>query len=116
ELVDYVLSDGNDIIFIFSLRVKHSKNGSPNFLGEYAQGPVKGRFVYICSGEYAGQKGTQWARRAKVHLSDISWSQIEEAQFDPTKRLVAYFEATAKDGGPSCASVSLLGTGWEVSS
>ena len=49
----------------------------------------------------------------KIHLSTITWELIEQA----TKSggvLEATIEGTAKDGGPNCASVPLLGDGWKV--
>ena len=114
ELVDYVVSNGEDINFTFPVRVKLTENRSPNFLGEFTQGPVKERFVYICSGKRAGQKNTQWERRTKIHLSSMNLEQIKSALSTPAKKLKASYEATGKDGGPSCASVPLIGSGWIV--
>jgi len=63
-----------DIAFDFPVTVKdNQKDGLPNFLGPFAQGPSAGRFVYIDVGTYAGQKGTQWSRRMKVPLQGITW-------------------------------------------
>jgi hypothetical protein len=48
-----------------------------------------------------------------VHLNSISWEQIEES----VRRggvLEAVVPGTGLDGGPSCASVPLVGGGWTV--
>ena len=115
ELVDGVLSTGKDIEFSLSVRVKaNAKTGAPNFLGEFAQGKPDERFFYIGVGQYAGQQGTEWARRVKIHLASITWAQIEAATGDGKKALHASYAATLPDGSPSCASVPLIGGGWTV--
>jgi len=114
ELVDYVVSNGKDLIFELSVRVKEGKDGSPNFLGEYTQGTPKERFIYICSGKCAGQTGTHWERRTKIHLSSVTWPQIKKVEKNSKMKLIASYEATGKDGGPSCASVPLIDGGWKI--
>jgi len=114
ELIDYQVSEGENIRFSLSVRVKPRKSGAPNFLGEFTQGTPKERFIYVCVGEYAGQKNTLWARRVKIHLSSISWQQVEQVLATPKNKLVTSYQATDKNGGPSCASVSLVGGGWSL--
>lgn len=114
EIVDYQISKGKDIRFSIPVRVKPGKNGNPNFLGEFTQGTPNERFIYICVGEYAGQKNNEWARRVKINLSSISWKQVEQAMKSSKSKLVASYQATGKDGGPSCASVPLIGDGWYI--
>jgi len=114
ELIDYQVSEGENIRFSLSVRVKKGKTDAPNFLGEFTQGTPKERFIYICVGEYAGQKNTSWARRVKIHLSGISWQQVEQVLAAPNGKLVASYEATDKKGGPSCASVPLVSGGWSI--
>ena len=114
EKIDYQISNGEDITFAFSVRVKEGKGGSPNFLGDFTQGNSNERFVYICIGQYAGQKDTEWARRVKIKLSSISWAQINQVKLEKKAKLVASYEATDKKGEPSCASVPLVGKGWIV--
>ena len=58
-----------DVSFDFSVAVVDKrKDGQPNFLGDFAQGPPTRRFIYIDVGTYAGQKDTPWARRMIVPL------------------------------------------------
>ena len=105
---------GRNVSFDFSLSVANSrKDGQPNFLGVFAQGPPARRFVYIDVGTYAGQKDTSWARRMIVPLEGITWELIHNAARKPGSRLSAKIPGTGKDGGPNCATVQLLG-GWEI--
>ena len=103
-----------DISFDFSLAVADNrKNGQPNFLGVFAQGPPARRFIYIDVGTYAGQKDTPWSRRMIVPLQGITWELIQKAVRKPGYRLSARIPGTGKDGGPNCATAQLLG-GWDV--
>src|SRR5262245_14830045 len=104
----------SDISFDFSLPVSENrKDGRPNFLGDLAQGPPAGRFIYIDVGTYAGQKDTPWSRRMKVPLQGVTWDLIRKTLRKPGSRLLARIPGTGKDGGPSCATVRLLGE-WEI--
>jgi uncharacterized protein DUF5990 len=103
-----------DVIFDFSLAVADGrKDGLPNFKGPFAQGPPTGRFIYVDVGTYAGQKDTPWSRRMKIPLQGITWALIKKVTSKPGHRLIARIPGTGKDGGPSCATVKLLGN-WEV--
>ena len=108
-------ASGEQVSFDFALRVHGDPTqGPPNLRGDFAQGPPAARFVYVNSGTLAGQKDSCWTRRAKVPLSGITWELIEEAVSKPGIVLEARIQGTAKDGGPVCASVPLLGGGWRV--
>ena len=103
--------------FDFRLRVHGDREGGPpNLRGECAQGPPAGRFVYVNSGTSAGQPGSCWTRRAKVPLAGITWDLIEQALARPASPLEARIAGTARDGGPACATVPLLGRGWKLQS
>ena len=103
-----------DVIFDFSLTVSdHRKDGLPNFKGPIAQGPPVSRFIYVDVGTYAGQKDTKWSRRMKVPLRGITWALIRQVTSTPGHKLLARIPGTGKDGGPSCATVKLLGH-WQV--
>ena len=90
-----------DLQFEFPIRVKEGKNGQPNFLGSFAQGPANSRFIYLDIGTYAGQTNTQWSRRLKIPLTGITWPMIEQAS-DASVIMEARVACTGKDGGPSC--------------
>jgi hypothetical protein len=103
-----------DVSFDFSLLVADNRtDGQPNFLGDFAQGQPDRRFVYIDVGTYAGQTDTPWARRMIVPLQGLTWPLIRKVVSRPGHRLSARIPGTGKDGGPSCATVRLLG-GWEI--
>ena len=91
-------STSGDLSFEFSVRVREGKEGQPNFLGPFVQGPPQERFVYIDIGTYAGQH-TVWSRRLKVPLRTITWELIKKG-----KTLETHIAGTGKDGGPTCAT------------
>jgi hypothetical protein len=101
--------------FDFTLRVDIGKDGRPNFLGPFAQGPPASRFVYVNSGTSAGQADSCWTRRAKVPLTGIGWRLIERALAGTDTLLEVQIGGKAKDGGPACATVPLLDDGWRIS-
>jgi hypothetical protein len=110
ELLEAASANAKQQIFEFDVRVRDDRaDGTPNFLGPFAQGPVGGRFVYVNSGAMAGEPDSSWQRRAKVPLDGITWSMIKKR-----KVIEARIAGTARDGGPACATVPLLGGGWKI--
>ena len=94
------------------ITVKSDADGAPDFAGPAVHGKRGERFFYLSwSGERAGQRGM--FRRIKVHLRDLTAAQISRA-VKTGGVLVARVHAVAKDGGPACASVPLLGGGWNL--
>jgi hypothetical protein len=102
-----------DVTFDFSIGVAETINAGPDFRGPFVQGPRDGRFIYIDVGTYAGQKNTPWSRKMKIPLQDITSTLIRRVLKKPDARLAAKIPGTARDGGPNCATVELLGD-WEV--
>ncbi|MGQ0540670.1 MAG: DUF5990 family protein [Blastocatellia bacterium] len=105
-----VVSEGA-ISFDFEITADLSGSG-PNFLGKYAQGSKDARFIYVNSGQHAGQKDTFWDRRAKLSLMSITKEQIEKVLSSPDSRIEATMNGVGRDGGPTCASVK--GIEWKV--
>lgn len=99
ETIQKQRSTTGDLSFEFLIRVREGKEGQPNFLGPFVQGPPNERFVYIDIGTYAGQQNTHWSRRLKVPLRSITWKLIKEG-----KTLETRIAGTGKDGGPTCAT------------
>ena len=99
--------------FEFPIRVKEGKNGEPNFLGDFAQGPANNRFIYLDIGTFAGQTNTTWSRRLKIPLAGITWPMIEQAS-DASVIIEARVPGTGKDGGPTCGTVKPF-SGWVLS-
>jgi hypothetical protein len=114
DLVSPALSTGQNMSFDFAVRVTDTGGGPPRFLGPFTQGSPDGRFVYVCSGTSAGQHASCWTRRAKVPLTGVTWPLIRQAMKHAGARVEGRFTGTAKDGGPSCATVALLDGGWRV--
>lgn len=103
-----------DLSFDFSIVVADNrKDGAPNFLGGYVQGPASRRFVYIDVGTFAGQKDTPWSRRIIIPLGGITWALIHKVQAGTGRRLSAAIPGRGKDGSPSCATVPIPG-GWQI--
>jgi hypothetical protein len=73
--------------------------------GGFVRTDGRGRFVYIASGQAAGDCQTEWSRRLKIYLHDLP------ADIAPGEVLEATIAGRAKDGGPACATVPLL-KGW----
>jgi hypothetical protein len=101
--------------FDFTIRLGEPKTPSTlRFLGEFAQGPVGARFVYVNSGTSAGDFASPWTRRAKVPLGGITPALARQVLARPGFVLEARIAGLARDGGPMCATVPLLEGGWRV--
>ena len=101
-----VRRSSSSIEFEFPVRVGTQKDGSPNFLGPFAQGPPHVRFVYINSGTLAGDAQSCWTRRAKVPLIGISWALVRKARSSGAV-VETEIAGVAEDGGPACGTVPL---------
>jgi hypothetical protein len=114
ETIQIQRFSGKDLAFEFPITVKLNKDGLPNFLGVFVQGPTNQRFVYIDIGACAGQRDSEWSRRLKVPLTGITLDTINELTADSDKILEARVPGTGKDNGPNCATVKPF-TGWHIS-
>jgi hypothetical protein len=99
----HLRSDGGDLTFEVVARVEEGR-----LLGDEIHGPPAARFIDLASGTSAGDASSTWTRRAKVPLSTITTAMMAKGG-----TLVARIGGRAKDGGPACASVPLLGSGWK---
>ena len=72
------------------------------------------RFSYLAAGRRAGDTTSCWDRRAKVALAGITPAVLAAWRATPGAVLEARIAGTARDGGPACATVPLLGGGWQV--
>ncbi|MFO1460521.1 MAG: DUF5990 family protein [Verrucomicrobiota bacterium] len=89
--------------------VKRGADGSLDFAGPAVHGRRGERFFYLSwSGERQGHRVA--FRRIKLHLRDLPASVVDRAR-NEGGLAEACVHAVAKDGGPACASVPLLG-GW----
>ena len=104
ELVPPVRELRTSLRFDLTVRVGKRPAGTPNFLGPFAQGPPDARFVYVNSGTLAAQADSCWTRRAKVPLSGITWTLIDQARASGLP-VETTMPGTGRDGGPTCATV-----------
>lgn len=111
ELHQATRSSGATLSFDFTLRVRRSAD-SLSLLGPFSQGPPASRFVYVNSGTYAGDSASCWSRRAKIPLGGITPQLLDQFQKTPGAILEARVAGTGRNGGPACASVPLLDSGW----
>jgi hypothetical protein len=115
ELVKPSASTAARISFDFSVDVV--EGDSPNAFrlrGPAVQGRPGERFVYLCIGMYAGQPDAPASGRAKVSLEGITRRLLDTVKGRRSGVLEAQLAGTARDGGPSRASVKILGDGWRV--
>ena len=113
ELVKPTASTKSRVSFDFSVDVVHGDSpGDFRLRGRAVQGRPGERFVYLCMGTYAGQVGASASGRAKISLEGITRKHLDEVKRKRSGVLEARFAGTARDGGPSRASVPLLGDGW----
>jgi hypothetical protein len=115
ELVEPTSANKAHISFDFTVEVVEDSSAAGFRLrGPAVQGRPGQRFVYLCIGTYAGQVDTPYSRRAKITLEGISRKLVEAARAKRSGRLEAQFAGKDSKGEPACASVPLLGKGWQV--
>ncbi|MEO8329072.1 MAG: DUF5990 family protein [Candidatus Nanopelagicales bacterium] len=113
ELLEPSTQSPDACVFDFTVRVGAMSAGNlPRLLGPFTQGPPLARFVYVNTGQRAGQPASPWSRRAKLPLRGITASMIQSALRTPGARIETEFEGTGTDGGPTCATVKT--TVWRV--
>ena len=111
ELSEAVQTRADALVFEFPVSVADASIAPPRLLGEFTQGPVTGRFVYINVGTSAGQIGSPWTRRIKVPLYSLAPELVAKAIARPGTVLATRIKGTGRDGTPACATVPLL-TPW----
>jgi hypothetical protein len=113
EVIEEVRADAREVRFELEFRVGEKKDGSPNFLGPFAQGPVDDRFFYLSwgVGERAGR--TRMFRRLKVRLGHLTWAQIRRST-SRGEPLRVTLRLTDARGGPLCGSAKPPFVAWET--
>lgn len=113
-LVPPIRATGEAVTFQVCAEVRVRPDGTTTLAGAEVQGPPAARFLYVTVGTRAGQPDSPWDRRAKVPLTGISSDLIAAARARPGVVLAARIAGRARDGGPACATVPLLGGGWQL--
>lgn len=102
EVVNIVPGSMGEAPFTPEFRVADFE-GSPNFLGPYAQGPRDERFFYLSWGKGDSAPTFGMFRRLKVHLSHLTWNHINAAvrRGEPLRVTI---DMTDRCGHPLCGS------------
>ncbi len=114
ELVRPTSTSKTRITFDFTVEVVAGDKPAVFASGSCRAGKASGRFVYLCIGAYAGQVGAPAGWRAKISLEGIGSELLKAVKAKRSGVLEARFAGTARDGGPSRASVPLSGEGWRI--
>jgi hypothetical protein len=115
EIAQPSYSTNSRIRFDFTVEVvDDSSKGTFRLRGPAVQGRPGERFVYLRIGTYAGQTGTDVARRAKIGLEGITLKLLDAVRSRRGGVLEVQFAGTDSKGGAACATVPLLGKGWHV--
>jgi len=112
EVVAEVRADAREAVFDLEFRVGERKDGTPNFLGPFAQGPVDDRFFYISWGVGPQPGRTRMFRRLKIRLGHLEWTQIRRAARSG-KPIEVTLRLTDARGAPLCGSVPPTHVAWQ---
>jgi len=86
---------GGSVVFDVTIDVKPERTARPVFLGDFAHGPPKERFLYL---SWRNANGA-YAQRLKLPLGAITWSDIDKARKTPLVGEVAPSNKPRKPGG-----------------
>ncbi len=114
ELIAPIGADADAVTFQVPAQLRLRPDGTLALAGPIVQGPAGAKFLYVTVGKRAGQPFSPWDRRVKVPLEGIPGDMLREAAASSGMVLAARIHGRAKDGGPACASVPLLGDGWKL--
>jgi hypothetical protein len=112
-VVDAVPANRKKVVFEPTFRVSQLSGGRTNFLGPFAKGTPKERFFYLSWVVKDAEGGLSMFRRAKVRLSHLPWSRVEQA-VRSGKPLCVELSMTDMRGGPLCGSVREEDAKWQI--
>jgi hypothetical protein len=112
DMIEAAPATKKRIIFEPSFRVLQLPGDKTNFLGPFAKGTPTQRFFYLSWAVKDGGGGSTIIGRAKVHLSHLRWSEIEES-LETGKPLTVTLRLTDKRGRPRCGSIRGEEVSWQ---
>jgi hypothetical protein len=86
------------VVFDVTIGIKPERTATPVFVGDFAHGGPRERFLYLSWRNASGA----YAQRLKLPLSAITWRDIEAAQ---TKPLIGEVAASSKPRVPGGTNV-----------
>jgi hypothetical protein len=104
EIVEAVPANRKRVIFEPGFRVSPMLGGKTNFLGPYARGTPTQRFFYLVWAVKEKEGNLTMIGRAKIHLSHLSWTQVEEA-VGSGRGLSVAVSLTDEQGRPRTGSI-----------
>ena len=113
EVIEAVPGNRKEAFFRAIFKIDERPDGSPNFLGPFAKGTPQERFFYLSWGVMLKDGRFEMFRRAKIHLSHLTWTQIRTslARRRPLKVII---EMTDDKGCPVCASIREDRADWRI--
>ena len=100
-----------EVVFHPAFRIGKKPDGSPNFLGPFAQGRPMDRFFYLSWGVKQSDQFRMF-RRLKIRLTHLKWPQIDRA-LDADEPIVVKLRLTDERGGPLCGTPDDSRIAWE---
>jgi Family of unknown function (DUF5990) len=113
EVIDVVPADRREATFVAEFRVGKKKDGSPNFLGPYAQGTADDRFFYLSWGVRTPACAFAMFRRLKIRLGHLKWPELKRAAA-AKKPIEVTLRLTDARGGPLCATPPATHIRWQI--
>jgi hypothetical protein len=112
DVIHQVPADRRQVTFHPEFTVARKPDGSPNFLGPYAQGKADDRFFYLSWGIKRESGEFEMFRRLKIRLGHLDWPQIHYS-LKSGKPIIVRLKLTDEKGGPLCATPRDSHLAWE---
>jgi hypothetical protein len=113
EVIEQVPADRHTVIFNPEFRVSSNPDGTPNFLGPYAQGRPTDRFFYLSWGVKQKDRRFEMFRRLKLRLRHLTRRRINES-IASDQPIVVRLKLTDPRGCPLCATPPPTQVTWEL--
>jgi hypothetical protein len=112
EVIEQVPGDTKTVTFEPEFRVERKKDGTPNFLGAFAQGTADDRFFYLSWGVKGPGGRFDMFRRLKIRLGHLPAARVERA-CRSGEPITVRLRLTDAKGGPLCATPRPPNIEWE---